>query len=140
MAISGVGPTGRNHPNTSRVAGSSPLKTTQQDQLRDLVINAGAYGLTCHEAFPSMGGIAKNQIATRMMELRKEKSVYRLALTRPTTPGNSAHVHVSAAVWQAMQTTTPLDSRRNSDKKRPFIPHGTPQGLTEPVRRRYVQG
>jgi hypothetical protein len=107
MALSGVGKTGRNHPGTSHLAAVSPLKSTQQQQLLDLVEQSGTYGITCYEAWPHMGGISRNQIATRMMELREDKLVYRLKATRPTTGKNHAHIHVSAAVWQALQPTRP---------------------------------
>lgn len=89
----GVGKTGRDHPDTSYVAARSPLKLTQQEELLGLVADAGELGITCFEAAKAMD-MAPNQVATRMMELREQKKVWRTRRKRPTTPGNSGYVHV----------------------------------------------
>lgn len=83
------------HPDTSVVAAHTANVKGQKARLLEFVSNAGEDGLTCYEASHLMG-LSPNQTATRMMELREMGLVVRLDVTRPTTPGNRGHVHVSA--------------------------------------------
>ena len=91
--VTDIGKVGRNHPQTSVVASYTPRKGTQKAILLQLVTEAGEFGITCYEASKEMD-MAPNQVATRMMELREADLVWRAWWTRPTTPGNSGHVHL----------------------------------------------
>jgi hypothetical protein len=103
--INKEGATGRDHPATSRQAGTTPRKGSQRLHVLETLIDFGPQ--TAHEI---AGRLSKspNQIATRLGELHDDQFVmfHRDDLgditTRITTPGNTGRVH---AVMPLGETT-----------------------------------
>jgi hypothetical protein len=90
------GMTGRDHPKTSRAAGTTPKKGSQ----RELVLTLLALGPKTAYELSVLMGKSPNQVATRCGELHADGFVEyarhaetREIMERETTPGNTGRVH-----------------------------------------------
>lgn len=96
--LSEDGKVGNDHPSNAKRSARITEAGSQRAFLLRLVAEAGEEGLTSFHAAPEMG-MSPNQVATRMGELREANLVLGLEETRETTPGHTAHVHVTLEHW-----------------------------------------
>ena len=83
-------------PLTSVLAASRAKDGSQRADIVRELHKRPKNGLTAFELSKLMG-VAPNQVAARLLELREIGTVTRTLGTRETTPGNRGHVHVLSA-------------------------------------------
>ena len=89
------GTTSTSHPTTSRKAGTTPRKGSQRLRVLEVLLDHGP--LTAYAVSEQVGS-SPNQVAARLLELRKDGFVSLRMVdgqieTRATTVGNTGRVH-----------------------------------------------
>lgn len=95
------GKVGNVHPVTSAEAASTTDARGQAHLIFQYLARRGAQGATAAEVADGLGVRSRNQVATRLMELREAGRIVRLKRTRSTGPRSRGHVHVVAS-WAHM--------------------------------------
>lgn len=86
------------HPDTSVEAAQAVDAAGQSALIFQFLARRGTQGATAAEVTDGLGLRSRNQVATRLMELREAGRIVRLKRTRSTGPRAKGHIHV-ATEW-----------------------------------------